>query len=553
MQAYRYLMPLRKWWWLLVGAGVLAGITSILALHSIPPTYQATSTLIVGQALDNPNPNSGEFYLSQQLASIYASLATKEPIREAVKSALKLTELPSYAVRALPDNQLIEISVTDTSPTRARDVANEIAHQLILQSPSSSDKAQQERANFITSQLDFLQKQIGQTLADIADLQSQMAEMVSASDLERAQETLDTLQQRLLTFQTNYASILSSSGSGVANILRVFDSAQLPESTSGPSRVIIIALAIVLGIGMAAGGAYLVEFLDIRLKTPEEISAALELPILGYIPRTRRLKNLTLKDFTDGPLLSVTQEFVSFDLLATNLSFRFGDTPPESLLVTSLKSGAGKSTVASLLATQLALRGLQITLVDADLRGPDIQDIFGLDMHPGMVDALRDSISFKNVLQSTGYPRLRVITSGAMENENPQLIKPAEAIRLLDQLKSKMNLVIIDSPPVVSSETLLLASKVDAVLLIVCPGEIEPRTARVLLDQLQQGQGNILGIVVNQMPAYMVGSYGITPYLGHLHQGKVTKPAEAPPLTKLGIADGEASESTLALDPGENS
>jgi capsular exopolysaccharide synthesis family protein len=552
MQAYRYLMPLRKWWWLLVGAGVLAGVTSILSLRSIPPTYQATSTLIVGQALNNPNPNSGEFYLSQQLASIYASLATREPIREAVKSTLNLADLPSYAVRALPENQLIEISVTDTSPTRARDVANEIAHQLILQSPSSSEEAEQARANFVTSQLDFLQTQIEQTLADIADLQSKMAGMVSASDLERAQATLDTLQQRLLTFQTNYASILSSSGSGVANILRVFDSAQLPRSTSGPSRLIIIALAIVLGVGMATGGAYLVEFLDIRLKTPEEIAAALELPILGYIPRTRRLKNLTLKDFTDGPLLSVTQEFVSFDLLTTNLTFRFGENPPQSLLVTSLKTSAGKTTVASLLATQLAKRGLRITLVDADLRGPDIQDIFGLDMHPGMVDALRDSISFENVLQSTGDTRLQVITSGAVENENPQLIKPAEVLRLLAELENKTDLVVIDSPPAVTSETLLLASKVDTVLLIVRPGEIEARTAHVLLDQLQQSQGNILGIVVNQIPAYMVSSYGITPYFGHVHRGKAPKPAEATPLPELESADGEVSESTLALDPEEN-
>jgi len=505
---------------LLAAAGCLAAITSIISLRNIPPTYQATATLIVGQTLNNPNPDSGEFYLGQQLASIYATLAMREPIRDAVKTALGLNALPDYAARAVPNNQLIEISVTDTSPERAQIVTNEIARQLILQSPSSSEQTEQARADFVAGQLDFLQGRIEEIQAQIADLQVQMSEMVSASDLADAQDTLDTLQTSLLTFQTNYASILSSSGSGAANILRVFESAQLPVNTTGPGRPIIIALAAILGVVLASGGAYLVEFFDNRLKTPEEISTALNLPIVGYIPASRPLNNFKVGSQRHELLRTISQESISFDLLATNLTFRFGETPPRSLLVTSLKPGSGKTTVASLLAMQFAMRGQKVTLVDADFRAPEIHNKFCLELHPGLGDALRDSIPFKNVVHSTSADGLQVITSGAVYEDHANFFKPEAVIRLLAQLEKGVDLIVIDSPPVITSETLLLASKLDAVLLIVRPGEIESHAARILLDQLLQSQGKILGVVVNKLPGYMVSSYGIISYMGHFREGK---------------------------------
>jgi capsular exopolysaccharide synthesis family protein len=493
---------------------------------------------MVGQILDNPNPNSGEFFLGQQLSSIYADLAMREPIQDAVRTELGLSKLPEYSINAVPNNPLIEISVTDTSSERAQAVANELARQIVLQGPSISEQEEKARAEFITSQLDFLQANIEEIQAEIADLQVKMAEMVSASDLESAQEAQITLQEKLLLFQTNYANILANSRTGASNILHVFESALLPKKPIGPGRAVIVSLATLLGVVLGGSGMYLVEFFDNRLKNPEEISAVLQLPIIGYIPNSRLLRASSRRHDVSSPLDITSKEALSFELLATNLSFRFGESPPRSLLVTSLKPGAGKTTVASRLAVQFARQGQLITLVDADLRDPDLHRRFGAELYPGLGDALQESLNLKTVTQSTDDARLKIITSGARQDNYTQVFQPAQVVRMLAQLHyKKIDLAIIDSPPVVVSETLMLASKVDAVLLVVQLGEIDERAAGILLDQLQQSQGNILGIVVNRIPRYMMSSYGIRPYLGHSRgRGKAISDE---------VGESEASEPSL--------
>jgi len=523
---------------------------SIISLQNIPPTYRATSTIIVGQTLDNPNPSSGEFYLAQQLASIYSSLAMRDPVREATKETLGLESLPEYSVRSLSTNPLIEVSVTDVSPERAQTVANELARQITLQGPSSTQEDEQARANFVAEQLDFLQTRIEETQAELADLQTQMANMVSATDLERAQETQATLQDRLLTFQTNYASILTSSRTGAANILRIFESAGLPTRSIGPGKLVIVSIATVLGIVVAAGGVYLVEFFDNRLKTPEEIAAALQLPVIGYIPVSRQFHNAQGENGFNEILSSHPQETLSFELLAMNLLFRFGQNPPRSLLVTSLKPGSGKTTVASRLAVQFARMGQRITLVDADLRDPNLHRKFGLDMHPGLGDSLREAIPLKGVINKTEDARLQIITAGAEEDDYRNIFKPPEIIRFLVQLQDKIDLVIIDSPPVVASETLMMATKVDSILLVVGSGEIDEQSSNVLVDQLQQSEGKIIGIVVNRIPKFMINSYGITPYMARVRpEGQQKQPVESGSST--GEEDTKASPAFIEEEEQE--
>lgn len=133
------------------------------------------------QALDNPNPSGTEFWLTQQLAQIYAEIATRQPVRDATIEALGLNWLPEINVRALPDTQLIEIAVSDTSPQRAQAVTNQLVYQLILQSPTSSDEIEeQSRQNFIREQLDGLEVKITETQEEINLKQDEQARATGA-------------------------------------------------------------------------------------------------------------------------------------------------------------------------------------------------------------------------------------------------------------------------------------------------------------------------------------------------------------------------------------
>src|ERR1051325_144070 len=137
MELNKYIFPLRKWWWLVLASTLIAVIFSSLSVLRQSKIYQARSTLMIGMTINNPNPSSNELLLGQQLAAAYADLANREIVLNATKNALGLSQLPQHIARALPNTQLIEITVNDADPLRAQAVANQLADQLILLSPTS--------------------------------------------------------------------------------------------------------------------------------------------------------------------------------------------------------------------------------------------------------------------------------------------------------------------------------------------------------------------------------------------------------------------------------
>ena len=155
-----YITPLVRWWWLLVVAILISSVSSYYVVRKQPNIYSSHSTLMIGNIVQDPNPNSSQFYLAQQLASTYADLANRELIQKVTMKALGLPFLPTNLARAIPNTSLIEIDVTDTNPSRACAVANELANELINKSPSGLISQTNSRQVFIDDQLNKLQDQI---------------------------------------------------------------------------------------------------------------------------------------------------------------------------------------------------------------------------------------------------------------------------------------------------------------------------------------------------------------------------------------------------------
>ena len=158
-----YLSPLFKWWWLVITAPLIAAVSAYFFARQLPPVYQARTTLLIGRAIQDPNPSSNEFSLSYQLASEYANMAKREPVQNAVKDALGLAELPEY--EATPRGIFLEIAVIHTDPKFAQVVANIIAQTLINLSPVNTSKTGGEDPLFVQNQLTELQASIEKTRA----------------------------------------------------------------------------------------------------------------------------------------------------------------------------------------------------------------------------------------------------------------------------------------------------------------------------------------------------------------------------------------------------
>ena len=228
MDLAQYFQPLRKWWWLLVISAAFAAASSYYVVSQQPPVYQATATLLTGSAFGDPNPTDSELYLGERLARTYANLGLRRPIQEKTMAAIGQNWLPDYIVRPVPNSQLLEILVTSTDPLLAQRVANELANQLILQTPRSPGSEDQERQAFIDNQLTVLQERIQETEEEIVKQQQELEEAFSAREISDLQAEIGGLQSKLTSLQENYGLLLSSSDGGAINTLTLIEPAPIP-------------------------------------------------------------------------------------------------------------------------------------------------------------------------------------------------------------------------------------------------------------------------------------------------------------------------------------
>jgi capsular polysaccharide biosynthesis protein len=132
-----YIIPLKKWWWLILVTTAVAAVASYVATRQQVPVYRSSARLIIGNSLDDPSLTQSDLNTPRQLAPIYVDLAEGPGVRLDTAEALGLQELPEYTIRQVNDTNFIEVIVTDTDPQRTQAVAQEVARQITLRSPTS--------------------------------------------------------------------------------------------------------------------------------------------------------------------------------------------------------------------------------------------------------------------------------------------------------------------------------------------------------------------------------------------------------------------------------
>jgi capsular exopolysaccharide synthesis family protein len=503
--------PLLKWWWLLILATGIAGGSSFLATRNQPDIFQARTTILVGRALYDPNPSGLEVTLSRQLAEYYADIAQRDLVREAARQALGLQELPRYLARALPNSPLIEIAVTDTNPRRAQVVANELANQLIRQSPTSPEQQEQQRIAFLNQQLDQMQAEITETQALLDEKRRTLAGMTSAVQIADLEAEIQALENKLSLLQTNYATLLENTQSGAINTLAVIEAAGLPTVPIGPNTRLIILLAAGVGLVLSAGAAHLLEFLDRTIRTPEDAQRIFKAPVIGYIADIQGAKD-TYSYVAANPRSPIAEAFRS---LRTNLEFAGVDQPLKTLLIASADMGEGKTTLATNLALSVAQSEKKVVLIDGDLRRPNIHTSLGIANQPGLTDIFREHLNVFDTLRTWKDKWVLVITAGSIPPNPTELLGSKKMEHTLANLREALDMVIIDGPPFLVTDAAVLASKVDGVLLVVRPGQTREDIARAMMEQLQRAGARVVGVAFNRISRKNAGSYGsyYSPYL----------------------------------------
>ncbi|MCB0180715.1 MAG: polysaccharide biosynthesis tyrosine autokinase [Anaerolineae bacterium] len=528
MELTQYLKGTLRWWWLIVLSTIVAGVGSYVASMQQPRIYQTTTTLMVGQVFQKTDISGNDFTLTGLLAQSYAQVTTRQPILQATVDSLGLDmswqALKNQVYAApIPLTQLLAISVQDVSPQRAVAIADEIAYQLILQSPASPENQQRnERSEFVHTQLDDLEKRISTAQARVVELDTELASALSARKIQDLQSEISGLENLINDWQVNYRNLLGFlEGGDTPNQLTIIEPAQLPYSPISPDVQTNVLLAAAVGFSLAFGAALLLEYFDNTVKSTDDLTVpSIGLTSLGTISNIDGM-NLNDKLVSTHDLFSPITE--AYRQIRTNIQFTAIDQPARSIMVTSSNPGEGKSTTAANLGIIMAQANLRTIIVDADLRRPTLHKMFQVPNLGGLTDLLSsESLDIDNQLKDTGIENLKIITSGPLPPNPSEILGSQRMMQLLQQLERVADIIIFDTPPILAvTDALVLSKRVDGVILVIKSKSTRRDSLKQSLERLNQVGAKLLGGVLNGMSG---GSKGTIyhHYYTHSEQHKVS-------------------------------
>ena len=514
MDARRSLLIFRRWLWLLIASAMLAGGAAFLVSNALPKVYEAKVVLIVGQSLQSTSPDYTQLLASQRLSQTYADLATTGSLLARVIDIEGL-DLAVQALRAqvkadAPQNStLVTITVTNPDPSKVAAIANTFAAQLIASSPAVAGR------NSAVQQ--FVDRDLGSIQTQIEGLQTEAERLVGLQLRTLAEDDqLQALQGRLVSLRSTYATLLQYSSTSGSNLLTVVDPATAPFEPSGPRVLLNTLIAVLAGILLAIGAAYIVEFLDDTLKSPGHVEAVTGLPTLGAIMLIKGDKKRAPIYRLVAILYPRSQAAESFRTLRTNIEFASLDTPARTILITSAIPGEGKTTSASNLAAVFAQAGHATILVDVDMRKPGVHKIFDLPNTQGLTQLLRsDETSIQDVAQKTEQENLTVITTGPLPPNPAEMIRSTRMRTVISRLAEAADFVIFDSPPLQAvTDAAILSSEVDGTVLVVDSSRTRSGAVANGHDALVRVGANILGVVLNRLSKSTADDYYYYNYYG---------------------------------------
>jgi polysaccharide biosynthesis transport protein len=374
----------------------------------------------------------------------------------------------------------------------------------------------------------------GEYLVTLRDEQSLKAALQQSKG-EAVQQNQDAIQYGILkqevdTAKSLYNDFLQKTSQAKVQVaqqhnnLRLIQPARVPKSPLGPSHFRSIMLGLLLSLGAGLGLAYFLEYLDNTIKTVEDVGRYVQLPALGVIPSiaatalnkgTNNKKSRRLITDSDAARVEKgshdsARRMMAFDNLSsaaeayravrTSILLSAASRPPKIILVTSGQPGEGKTTTVVNTAVSLTQLGSSVLLIDCDLRKPMIHKLFGIDQSQGLSTYLSRDVSLDLVVHKGPMPNLSLLPCGPIPPNPSELISSEKMKSLLQIMAERYDHILIDSPPLMNvSDSVILSSMVDGVILVVHGGKSPRAVAQRARQELVNVGAKIFGVVLNNV------------------------------------------------------
>jgi capsular exopolysaccharide synthesis family protein len=527
LRAYFRLARRRRWLLLLVPA--IAAASAYFSADAKTPMYRASSDILVArtQAETLFDPLRGTYVDPSRLLANQARIIQSEDVAARARQRLGYTAEVDVAIAATED--VITITAVDTDPERVAATVNAFAQGYLDYRRQSATGENQVAQDEVRRQLQEIAAQMGSLPADSAQRQSLAAQQ-------------GTLQAQLVQLQA-----AANVNRGGAEVLR---RPVVPKSAFSPKPVQSGLLGLGVGLLLGVGLAFLRDYLDDRIRTKEDLDAVLpEVPVLAIVPRLGTWKNraTTRLASVDEPSSDVAEAYRS---LRTSVQFRSLDRPLRVLQVTSAAAAEGKTTTVANLAVALARAGQRVAVIDGDLRRPRLHDFFGLRPDVGFTSVLLGDIDWRRALvPAKGVERLWVLPAGPIPPDPSEVLSGARAAELLEALADHVDVVILDSPPVLPvADASALATRVDGVLVVVNAGATSAKQLRRAIELLAQVDATVIGTALNGVRD--TGAYGAYGYAyGYRSSSARPSVSDAPSVSDVPDASGNGHLSPPAESP----
>ncbi len=498
----------------------------------------------------------------------------------------------SYKVGRLEDSNLITLTSYSSSPRRAADILSAVIdsykeydlEQKSMQARKTLDDISSRRDDVSGSLQALEQKKerfvqqnprtgLGDVLAnELSDLEMRKKSLLdkytpSYPEVVNLQQRIDVVQQKLeqipvadmelarisrdLRMQEDLYTTLNKQYEeaklGVASIVSFVSVVNPPEpepTPVSPNRALNLMAGSVLGLFLSVVVVFLLENLDVSISTIEDIEEFLKLPVLGIIPNIlseRHLDNWLTQVFKKErytvdafrSALVVNRRYASsviesYHTLRTNLISNLNTKQSVSVVFSSAGAAEGKTLTSVNFALASAHSGLRTLLVDADLRRPAINQIFGTRKGPGLSDVLtrkadwRDAvlesadfimggIDYDQIMRFPGIENLKVLNCGMQPDTVIDILDTSDWGALMDDLRNEFDMIVFDTPPVLLFADALMVAKhaSDGVVLVYKAGKIARGALKRAKEQIAGVNSRMIGVVLNGVRASEMGpQYG---------------------------------------------
>jgi capsular exopolysaccharide synthesis family protein len=411
-------------------------------------------------------------------------ILSSAPVREAVRA--QIGSAPDVSAAAIGSTDLIRVSARSTDPAAAASLANVYA----------------------SSYIDYRRKQaVDDVLAASQQIQGKITELQKQIDAAPGGGQKDSLVEAQSVFkqkldQLQVAGALKQGGA------QLVTPATVPTSPVEPQPFRTGVLALLFGLVLGLGLAFLREFLDDSVKTKDDFErVAPGVPVLGLIPvvtawRGKETPYLVSQEDPTSPAAE------AYRTLRTSIQFLGLDQPMRTLQITSANPQEGKTTTLTNLAVALARSGSTVAVVCCDLRRPRVHEFFGLQNDVGFTSVLLGKVGLAGAMQQVpDQPRLSLLASGPLPPNPSELLSSRRTVEVFGSLQAEYDIVLIDAPPVLPvTDALVLSGRVDATLLVAVAGATTRKEVARAVELLNQVDAPLVGAVINGVDSE--GSYG---------------------------------------------